>query len=400
MRQVHAARDYGRKARLVLEVAGEEEKFGSKKQAIIYYGLHLRYMAVHVFHEVDRRKKDEMLNMAQSCRRICTHRANLQRLEVHKSQQSCCGAIYIPLDPAPPAQLAPWEWNGWLEMCKGAGDIEAALKKLGLIKIEARETVALRLAEASRSNVNVALSQQCNPNISVNPNITGPTTTTNISGPTTTVNPSIVSNNAQTGEGNVQPTVGADSHSSTAAASAVPGAAAAPRAAPAPPAVPPAAPTPAAAPAAPAAQANYLMMPTPQGMMMMPGGSGVIPTMGSGGMMAPGGSGGAYMMPGGMPSGDYAAAFLAAQQQQLMMQQAMMAMMQQQQAAGQGQAGAQGVPLVPPFGGVMPMAPYAMPVSGYPMPQQGSGPVPPVTAPPTPPPAGYPPPADGFPAKT
>ena len=48
------------------------------------YGLHLRYMAVHVFHEVDRRKKDEMLNMAQSCRRICTHRANLQRLEVHK----------------------------------------------------------------------------------------------------------------------------------------------------------------------------------------------------------------------------------------------------------------------------------------------------------------------------
>lgn len=39
--------------------------------------------------------------------------------------------------------------------------------------------------------------------------IAGPTTTTNISGPTTTVNPSVVSSNAQTGEGSVQPTVGA-----------------------------------------------------------------------------------------------------------------------------------------------------------------------------------------------
>ncbi len=48
------------------------------------YGLHLRYMAVHVFKEVARRRKDEMLNMAQSCRRICTHRAGLQRLAVHK----------------------------------------------------------------------------------------------------------------------------------------------------------------------------------------------------------------------------------------------------------------------------------------------------------------------------
>ena len=46
-----------------------------------------------------------------------------------RSQQSCCGAVYIPLDPAPPSQLAPWEWNGWLEMCKGAGDIETALSE-------------------------------------------------------------------------------------------------------------------------------------------------------------------------------------------------------------------------------------------------------------------------------
>ena len=185
-----------------------------------------------------------------------------------RSQQSCCGSVYIPLDPAAPSQLAPWEWKGWLEMCKGTGDIETALSeccrkgrgvdsmlwlekagkhhfcarlplwlpqsgsvplfqaaertaphavKLGLIKMEARETVALRLAvsglppfkaestsptisgrclsavarsrlsaylcatclpllshawslqEASRANVNVALSQQCNPNINVNP---------------------------------------------------------------------------------------------------------------------------------------------------------------------------------------------------------------------------------------
>ena len=51
------------------------------------------------------------------------------RTSARRSQQSCCGAIYIPLDPAPPAQLAPWEWNGWLEMCKGAGDIETALSE-------------------------------------------------------------------------------------------------------------------------------------------------------------------------------------------------------------------------------------------------------------------------------
>ncbi|KAI7843813.1 hypothetical protein COHA_002711 [Chlorella ohadii] len=318
MKQVYVARDYGTKARLVLEVAGDEEKHGSRKQAIVYYGLHLRYMAVHVFKEVARRRKDEMLNMAQSCRRICTHRAGLQRLAVHKSQQSCCGSVYIPLDPAAPSQLAPWEWKGWLEMCKGTGDIETALMKLGLIKMEARETVALRLAEASRANVNVALSQQCNPNINVNPNISGPTT--NISGPTTTVNPSIVSSNAQTGEGAVQPTVGA-------------------------------------------------------------------------GMPASAGSSG-YMMP-GMPSGDYAAAFMAAQQQQLMMQQAMLAMMQQQQQQAAGQGG----PPAAPFGGAMPMAPYAMPMNGYAMPQQGSGPMAPASAPPTPPPVGYPPPADGFPAK-
>ena len=49
----------------------------------------------------------------------------------------------------------------------------------------------------------------CVPTPSSTRSITGPTTSTNISGPTTTINPSIVSNNAQTGEGNVQPTVGA-----------------------------------------------------------------------------------------------------------------------------------------------------------------------------------------------
>ena len=48
------------------------------------YALHLRYMAVHVFKEFDRKKKDELLNMAQSCRRICTHRTSLQRLAVTK----------------------------------------------------------------------------------------------------------------------------------------------------------------------------------------------------------------------------------------------------------------------------------------------------------------------------
>ena len=41
-------------------------------------------MAVHAFKEFDRRKKNDMLNMAQSCRRIATHRANLQRLAVVK----------------------------------------------------------------------------------------------------------------------------------------------------------------------------------------------------------------------------------------------------------------------------------------------------------------------------
>lgn len=46
-----------------------------------------------------------------------------------RSQGQCCGSVYIPLDPAPPSQLAPWEWNGWLEMCKGTGDIEAALSE-------------------------------------------------------------------------------------------------------------------------------------------------------------------------------------------------------------------------------------------------------------------------------
>ena len=118
--------------------------------------------------------------------------------------------------------------------------------------------------------------------------------------------------------------------------------------------------------------------------------------------MGSGGSSG-YTMPPGMPSGDYAAAYMAAQQQQAMMQQAMVqqamiALMQQQQAAaGQGQVGVQGAP-PPPFGGAMPMGAY-MPMNGYAMPQQGSGPVAPVTAPPTPPPAGYPAPVDGFPLK-
>ncbi len=46
-----------------------------------------------------------------------------------RSQQSCCGSVYIPLDPAAPSQLAPWEWKGWLEMCKGTGDIETALSE-------------------------------------------------------------------------------------------------------------------------------------------------------------------------------------------------------------------------------------------------------------------------------
>lgn len=193
--------------------------------------------------------------MAQSCRRIATHRATLQRLAVRKcalpvallrgsrmahhpwrpapagrlldhrrcpvpkaclaparhpfppwprlpphlcvprrSEQSCCGSIYIPRDPPAPSQLAPWEWTLWLEMCKGSGDIEAALserprraalsphlhavhtfpgstslvrpeaasrlcllpplpkpppapaEKMGLIKMEAKETVAMRIA--------------------------------------------------------------------------------------------------------------------------------------------------------------------------------------------------------------------------------------------------------------
>lgn len=262
--------------------------------------------------------------------------------------------------------------------------------------------------------------------------ISGPTT--NISGPTTTVNPSIVSSNAQTGEGAVQPTVGAggpgwlsrwhgrpscpskgrvahpckcclagwfahpplsaspnlplhgstDTSSIKAAGSSV-----------------------AAPPAMPAAMppASFMMMPAAQGMMMMApmgssgmmaAGSGPLPAAGSGGMAgmpASAGSSG-YMMP-GMPSGDYAAAFMAAQQQQLMMQQAMLAMMQQQQQQAAGQGG----PPAAPFGGAMPMAPYAMPMNGYAMPQQGSGPMAPASAPPTPPPVGYPPPADGFPAK-
>ena len=58
-----------------------------------------------------------------------THTPRTCAAHRRRSQQSCCGAVYIPLDPSPPSQLAPWEWNGWLEMCKGTGDIEAALSE-------------------------------------------------------------------------------------------------------------------------------------------------------------------------------------------------------------------------------------------------------------------------------
>ena len=41
--------------------------------------------------EFDRRKKDEMLNLAQSCRRIATHRATLEKKAIRQCAAPCCG---------------------------------------------------------------------------------------------------------------------------------------------------------------------------------------------------------------------------------------------------------------------------------------------------------------------
>lgn len=131
--------------------------------------------------EFDRSNTDELINVAQACRRIATHRATLQAQAIHKcgglgggfarpcpalpvaacappcpchppviaaavvmltcctwlppshrrAQQSCTSSPYIPTDPAAPALLQPWEWGEWLRMCKIGADVEAALSELG-----------------------------------------------------------------------------------------------------------------------------------------------------------------------------------------------------------------------------------------------------------------------------
>ncbi len=133
--------------------------------------------ARNVRQEFDRSDTDELINVAQACRRIATHRASLQQRAIAKcgqqrgsarfgkqtacpplwrftqppialavapgacayqpslpclpcrAQQSCCGGGYIPTDPAAPALLEPWEWGEWLHMCKTGGDIEVALSE-------------------------------------------------------------------------------------------------------------------------------------------------------------------------------------------------------------------------------------------------------------------------------
>jgi hypothetical protein len=187
-------------------------------------------------------------------------------------------------------------------MCKTGGEIEAALMKMGLIKMESSQTKAMRLATATRSNVSVALSQNVSgPNISVSPTIAPH------------ISPHIVSSNAQTGEGNVTPAVGSggDLGGSYAAA---PGAGAAPQAAALPPLMPGAMP------------AGFLLVPGPQGgYMLVPA---LQPAAGSGSLPPTLGSDGSFPSMPSMPStrgssGDYAAlsqALLAQQQQQLMQQ--------------------------------------------------------------------------------
>ncbi|KAL4424914.1 hypothetical protein ABPG77_009643 [Micractinium sp. CCAP 211/92] len=382
MEQYRRAKDFASKAQIILQLATKEEKCGRIVSAIQHYGTHLRCMAVHLFKEFDRKKKNEMLNVAQSCRRIYAHRAALAQRAMKAYPGGCCSDPYIPSDPAAPPMLAPWEWSEFLNMVKGSGCIEAALQKMGLLKIETKEAVATRIAEAGRSNMNVAVSNtnQVSPNISVNPTITGPTTTisgpsTNISGPNTTTTVSPNMNNAQTGEGNVAPATGTGSGTSGAgAASATATGGATPRSAqPAP------QPGMQAMGMQPGMQPGYMMMPTPSGQWVM------MPMSGS---------------------GDYAAAAAAAQQQQQQMM---------QMAASGGQAmfmpaggmvgGAMGgmappgaMPYMMPAhsGGYYPMpgmphmapgAPVAgAPVTGFPPPAQGGFPAPP---------EGYPPPAKG-----
>lgn len=41
----------------------------------------------------------------------------------------CCSDPFIPSDPAAPPMLAPWEWSEFLNMVKGSGCIEAALRE-------------------------------------------------------------------------------------------------------------------------------------------------------------------------------------------------------------------------------------------------------------------------------
>lgn len=372
MEQYRRAKDFASKAQIILQLATKEEKFGRIISAIQHYGTHLRCMAVHLFKEFDRKKKNEMLNVASSCRRIYAHRAALQQRALRAYPGGCCSDPYIPTDPAAPAMLAPWEWSEFLIMCKSSGCIEAALQKMGLLKIETKETVATRIAEAGRSSTNVAVSNQVSPHINVNPTITGPTTTisgpsTNISGPNTTTTVSPNMNNAQTGEGNVAPATGTGAGSSGAGAASATATGGAPQ-----PAMQPGM-QPGMQSVGMQPSPGYMMMPTPSGQWVM------VPMAGS---------------------GDYAAAAAAAAAQQQQQQQLM------QMAASGGQA-----MFMPPGGmvGGMPppnAMPYMMPAhSGgyYPMPgmpqMAAGGPVAgaPVAGFPAPAPAGYPPPPEGYP---
>jgi hypothetical protein len=93
-------KSFATKARLVLAVAGDEEKRGKTVKAIELYGTHLRCMAVHCFKEFDRGNTDELINVAQACRRIATHRASLQQRAVakcvHGHGGKCSGILLVP----------------------------------------------------------------------------------------------------------------------------------------------------------------------------------------------------------------------------------------------------------------------------------------------------------------
>ncbi|KAL4857985.1 hypothetical protein ACK3TF_001950 [Chlorella vulgaris] len=302
MERFRRAASYKAKAQIIIEIAARQERARHFVDAIASYSTYIRCMAVHCFKEADRKKKDEMINMAQHSRTIYAHRMSLKNRATQEAN-SCCGPSFVWAEPSAPQVLAPYEWSSWLAMLRSGESVEAMLKKMGLIKMESKETIALRLAEASKAttNVSVALNNSIKNESrnEVNPNI-------NVAGPTTNIAANPNMSNAQTGEGNVAPNTGGGGMQQQAGA--------------------------------------MMMVPTGSGaFMMMPAGSGVA----GGSSFGSGSMGGASM--GGSGDQSYMAMMAAQQQMAALMQQNQMLAAQQQQMmamAGmqqQGMGGMQGM---------------------------------------------------------